>query len=1647
MNESAIFNAAVKLPPGQRDEFLAAACAGNVVLRKEVEGLLREHDDEASGFMAAPAVVLATDAFPPIAEGAGTVIGHYKLLQKIGEGGFGVVYMAEQQEPVRRKVAFKIIKPGMDTREVIARFESERQALALMDHPNIARVLDAGATESGRPYFVMELVKGVPITEYCDKNNLPADKRLELFITICHAVQHAHQKGVIHRDLKPTNVMVTLHDGTPVPKVIDFGVAKATTQRLTERTLFTAYGQMVGTPAYMSPEQAEMSGLDIDTRSDIYSLGVLLYELLTGTTPFDSKRLRDAGYVEMQRIIREEEPPRPSTRVSTLGAALTVVSSHRSTDPSKLRQLLRGDLDLIVMKAMEKERSRRYETPNSFAEDIQRYLKHEAILARPQSAAYRMQKWIQRNRAAAITTAAIALLLVLGTVISTWLAIRASRASRDALMAKNEAETNLREVKKQREVAVAAQGEAERAQRQEAEQRHLAEQREAEAKAARTAETAEREAAERERDKATTLNDQLHSLTEEQRRTIYAAEMNLVRLESQRNNFARMQDLLLRQIPGPDQQDLRGFEWNYWYRYLHRATVVLRAVDLGISGEIEPFTILPGGELIACKRDTRTTRSTEIRDLSSGKVIGTIPAALVAGLNFTPLTRSGGLVQGSASSFNFPGPLSIAPFGGAEFHVWEVSGGKAEKRSFVYPQDTIRHVSFLAISEDGRYVGALGIDPSHTRENPCCHLLVWQVDSGELVLDKQEPRELSRLALSRDGSRLAAYVTHGTSQFSNDKRDVAVVYDIASKERIGVLRHDDDIDNAFFLPDRSRVLFTSLGWSGRCRKELLSWKIGEDAAQQLGNEYMPDYVKGAVSPDGKLFAFGGHSVAAIRIVDTTTGMTLSTMHDEASNVNSLTFSVDGKRIVACTMTGVVLSWDVTQDEDLFDLRNRPSRLLTRSASFPGYALSPDQSLLAVQSEDGAILIRRRDGSESILRPNLAPGVGAIARVEFSRDNRRLLFATANSLQVFEVESGKLLWTGSNPPAPRVAVPKPFGMSRFLNSPVFSRDARQVVLVRGARTHVFDATTGKETKYELSNEAAAVETRLVEHQATGELLVPVVIVRGPDLRLLRLHDATSSKIIAEASLHTNLQATDALVAPDARHVALADRKSSHVEVWDLHEQREHPVVSCAGSYVVFDARGERAAVLQTEAESDNRSTGSTERIAQATLWDIGTGRQLAAIALRGSSADEVRFSPDGRRLLTLHGKIPSGFGGKVPEGRLWDVGSGRELMGIPVAEVNHYTWDMLFDETGNRLTLYFITKTLANGGGGRGAFVFDGPPLSETEETTLVARRRVDALFRQHLLKGSVIAAINTDGTLAPRLRQAMIRLSEERSDNPDALAAQLTGLLRVGPDGNEIAEGLRWADALIELEPKNPAHYESRAELWWHNADYDRVIRDCDEAIRIDAKRAVAFVFRGAAWAEKNELDKALRDLDEGVRLDANLSAAYYRRALLWEKKQDIDRAIADYTEVIRLVVTAPALYYSRGNAWKKKGRYAEALKDWREAIARSPAYYWPNNAIAWQMATCPDDAFRDGKGAVEYATKACESSSWRNGSYVDTLGAAYAEAGNFDEATKYAAKAMELAASDTERSNFAARLALYREGKPYREPAVRPAAGAPAAK
>jgi serine/threonine protein kinase/WD40 repeat protein len=570
MNESQIFAEALKRGNvAERQAYLDGACGNNAELRNQVEGLLKSANQNDS-FLEHPAanleltvdhaVNLANDLKPIPEDKSGTMIGCYKLLQKIGEGGMGTVWMAEQQEPVRRMIALKLVKVGMDSSSVIARFEAERQALALMDHPNIARIFDAGIIGQ-RPYFVMELVKGKPITKYCDELRLAPQQRLELFVHVCHAIQHAHQKGIIHRDIKPSNVLVAPYDGRPVVKIIDFGVAKATGQRLTDKTMFTEFGAVVGTLEYMSPEQAELNNQDIDTRSDIYALGVLIYELLTGSTPLDRKSLKVQAMLEMLRMIREEEPPKPSTRLST-DAALPSISEQRQTDPAKLTKLMKGELDWIIMKSLDKDRNRRYETANGLAKDIQNYLAGETVEACPPTLGYRLRKAYRKNKTAVGVVTAFVLILMTSAAASSILALKARRAEEMASAA--------------RDAALVAE-----------------------------------KTAELEKENALNSRDQLQN-------ALYASDMQMAASAWKDKQRSRMLDLLNRQIPQPGQADLRAFEWHFLDRQCHQSKRLLELPE-------GPKTITADGTRVYLRAFTENpsngTRRYYFRiwDLISGK--------------------------------------------------------------------------------------------------------------------------------------------------------------------------------------------------------------------------------------------------------------------------------------------------------------------------------------------------------------------------------------------------------------------------------------------------------------------------------------------------------------------------------------------------------------------------------------------------------------------------------------------------------------------------------------------------------------------------------------------------------------------------------------------------------------------------------------------------------------------------------------------------------------------------------------------------------------------------------------------------------------------------------------------------------------------
>jgi len=914
-----IFNQALEMPSSEaRNAFLLGACGHDAELRNQIEALLRAYAS-ADGFIPDKGSGGTIRVGAPPAELPGTVIGRYKLLQQIGEGGMGVVYMAEQTEPVVRKVALKIIKLGMDTRNVIARFEAERQALALMDHPNIAKVLDAGATDGGRPYFVMELVRGVPITEYCDKNKLSTKERLALFIPVCQAIQHAHQKGVIHRDIKPSNVMVTLHDGKPIPMVIDFGIAKATNQRLTEKTLFTNYAQMIGTPAYMSPEQAEMSGLDVDTRTDVYSLGVLLYELLTGTTPFASKELLSLGYGEMQRVIAEIEPPKPSTRLSTMEhQERTVVAKNRSIEISALAKVFKGDLDWIVMKAIEKDRSHRYETVNGLALDVERHLKTEPVIARPASAAYRLQKLIRRNKLAFAASAAIAVVLLLGAALSTWQAVRATRAEGLQYSLREQAQAN--ELK------------AQQAQANEKKDRQNAEN-------ARTAEAAQRRRAEAQ---------------------AYASDMNLVQQALSANNLGRAREALDRHIPQPGQKDLRGWEWRWlWKQCRGDASSEL------LHGTNQIFALVPSpdGRLLAVQEGFEATTLVvmDISDLTAPRET----ARFAGGVN--PVFSSRGSLLAYTTTTNIM-ETNVQ----SRVHLW--NSETRDERGEIFVDGECQG---LAFSSDGqKLVTWMSARAAGTFND---QLVLWQVPEGKKIAAypvRHSPFDGQRFAVSPDLSLAAipgktlqiidlsvgkecwtimdSNLFFCCATFSPDGKILAVsegrtgtsirLYDAATGKELGsrLKDHRVVVSGLVFWPDGKTLASSSFDQTIRL------WDVSDPAHVQPSGKPLRGHTSSitalALLPNSQTLVSGSWG-GSLLLHDTTEIRNTKTCV-VLPGVRQWQFAADGSSVLTLDKKGQVAQWQGNEFETklpLFEEKN-----------VTGAEFSDDGRLLAVGSSNGTV---------------------------------------------------------------------------------------------------------------------------------------------------------------------------------------------------------------------------------------------------------------------------------------------------------------------------------------------------------------------------------------------------------------------------------------------------------------------------------------------------------------------------------------------------------------------------------------------------------------------------------------------------------------------------------------------------------------------
>ena len=951
----------------QREAYLEGACGDDPQLVARIESLVQAHL-AAGGFMGGKTVESTpTVEFSAMAEAEiGTMIGHYKLLQKIGEGGCGLVYMAEQHEPVRRRVALKIIKLGMDTKQVIARFEAERQALALMDHANIARVFDAGTTSTGRPYFVMELVRGVKITEYCDQKNLSTGERLKLFIQVCQAIQHAHQKGIIHRDIKPSNILVTVNDGMAVPKVIDFGIAKATAgQQLTNQTIFTAFEQFIGTPAYMSPEQAELTSVDIDTRSDIYSLGVLLYELLTGKTPFDPNELMAAGLDEMRRTIRDKEPPRPSTRLGTMpGEELSTTAQRRGLEAPKLISLLRGDLDWIVMKALEKDRSRRYETANGLAMDVQRHLNQEPVFARAPSTAYRLEKLVRRNKLTFAAAGAVITALILGVVFTTWQAIRARQAERNTQV---EAQRALQAEAIAKEQSAAAEQQRRRAEAGEAGAR----QRELEA-----------------------------------RRNLYASDMNLANEALEAKNVGYALELLDRHRPEPRQPDLRRWEW----RYLWKQTRSEALQTLGThSNTVNDVVFSPKGDLLAtCSGDGTVklwdmVRRHEIATLWHGESVRAavflaerkqLATACADGLLRVwdlesrqevarlPIgtTRRG---QGqSGLAFSPRGELVAVAEPDGTVNVWNV-GTKAKTATLHGKINTF----FLAFSWDTQVLAA-GADAEPLVE-------VFDVARQEKIYSLTNGAEGVRtLAFSRNGRVLAC------TENSHVERDGVPIWiwDLGTRQRIRTLSgHTSWIPALAFSPDGKTLASASADHTARL------WDMDTGQSTTLRG-HLNEVRAIAIAPDGQSLVTGTKIEGRVALWSALPKPAEKSAQVITSWVENVArrpmLSPDGTALLRVYDNKIVSVWDT-------DSLTERTRLPLALGPKPCLAISPGGKLVGRGDADGSLrlLEAMTQHETAILSQRGAP----IERLEFSRDGSKLVTASGDGkIRIWDVTAQKLL---------------------------------------------------------------------------------------------------------------------------------------------------------------------------------------------------------------------------------------------------------------------------------------------------------------------------------------------------------------------------------------------------------------------------------------------------------------------------------------------------------------------------------------------------------------------------------------------------------------------------------------------------------------
>jgi WD40 repeat protein/serine/threonine protein kinase len=1284
LDEESIFNAARRIENADaRSTFIMQACGDDPAVIERVMALLEAYERDPE-FMQNPNPSPVTADYAPISERPGARVGPYRLMEQIGEGGFGLVFVAEQQEPMRRKVALKVIKPGMDSKQVIARFEAERQALAMMDHPNIARVLDAGATESGRPYFVMELVRGIPITDYCDQNHLTPRERLELFVSVCNAIQHAHQKGIIHRDVKPSNVLVTLHDGKPVPKVIDFGVAKAIHQPLTERTIYTNFAQMIGTPLYMSPEQAEMSGLDIDTRSDIYSLGVLLYELLTGSTPLGKKQIATAAYDEIRRMIRSEDLPRPSQRLST-SETLASIAALRKTEPARLSKMLRGEVDWIVMKALEKDRTRRYDTASALARDVERYLADEPVEACPPSAMYALKKFARNHRKALTTAAVLAALLLLGALVTGWQAMRARQAEAAALAERDAKELALKSaIDNELKANSAADSE----------------------KSAKNSETMQRKLAEGERDaKRAALNEAEGLRLTAQSSVVLPSNPGLALLLAIEGAHHG-----IRRAPHNNAL-LAAINANRELRTLRLPAVAFNSARYSRDGR---YLLTISGPKESTRLNAYDAMAAQVWEAATGKLLLNVH---VPGLFFGSMDLSS---DGRRLVVSFLGAAIARYADGRQFiftdhsaRIWDVASGE---ELTVLKGHTDRVVS-VQFSPDGNQVLTASWDGSarlwdaatgkeQRKLSADKYSLTWanfsadgrrlltfcdvaQSESSAEVKDFQQREGWDRnaerdppLDAKASASKILSLFSSksGGSSWNTDQdtRRRARLWDAATAEPIAVLMREEDrkvaeheTTCAAFSPDGRFALTgdidgTTLVWDAATGKISKRWDRQDTTPPNPdGSQRFFTLISVALSVDGRRL-IRVHADNSVSVLDVSNGREIAHFTGFTSGVRSAEASPDGRRVLVLPGDEGRMNrgkWYPGSDGQLV-LNVRDDRTVYlcdvatggNSAVFRGHeddvasaAFHPNGRQVVTASRDGTVRIwdaEDRDGYATVLRGHKS----ALAEAAFSSDGRYLLTAFGVKPQVTGSIGGDRevrIWDASGRP---VSVLK--GLAELGDSPVrekllgpvqsarFSPDGRRVLV--------------------LSKDYAARMSSPEEKPDPRWTYTPARI----------LDTQTGKELVALQGMTNGLRS--AALSPDGRFILTVSDRNEYIRILTPKgEERGYTAGGGQPDYTVRIWDAKTGAVVHTLLGKNDMCDCAawcpdSKRVITAgwrsaplnryaiQIWDVEPGKEILSLDEKAGPIEEVAFSPDGKRIVGFRRNYTNDHE-LVP---LWDAETGK-----------------------------------------------------------------------------------------------------------------------------------------------------------------------------------------------------------------------------------------------------------------------------------------------------------------------------------------------------------------------------------------------------